>query len=189
MKPLEQRADVAYMQALNCVSYRMPRQGPFRPAGYLLALALRYGLVGAAATQHLLLSADADEENGVFSIAQGWPEAVEEHIRQFIAEQLPFQASASVPPLIGQLAYQPVGVALRLYRHFCPLDRCLEAAAEQFAIDHKRVLLQGVPFFQRPRVMRAFRQVTADSVRYALNFFDRRQYEIEEVSAIALIGE
>ncbi len=189
MNPLEQKADATYLQALYCAEYRMPRAIGLRPSANLLALALRYGLVGAAATQHLLLSVGSEEERGVFSFAQGWPEMVEEHARQFMVNRLPFNASPSVPPLIGQLAYQPVGVTLRLYRHFCPLDRCLEAAAEQFAIDHKKALIAGVPLFQRRKVLKAFREVSRESIRFARNFFERRQFDLEEVPEIALLGE
>src|SRR5437868_3125289 len=109
MRPIELKADKEFMQALLCTEYRVPAVGMLRAPAYLLGIALRYGLIGAAATHHLLIhSDDDDEERGVINLAQGWPEIVEEHVRQTLRHKLPFHADPSVPAIIGQLAYLPV---------------------------------------------------------------------------------
>ncbi len=190
MKPIEQKADVGYMQALRCAEYRVPAMGSLRAPAYLLGLALRYGLIGAAATHDLLLStADDDEERGAIALAQAWPEIVEEHVLQCVRHKLPFHADQGVPAIVGQLAYQPVGVTLRLFRYGCPLEQMLNAAAEQFAIDYRKVLLANVPLLRRAKIKREFCTMSEKSIAFALHFFDRRQAELEELPEIALIGE
>ena len=65
MRPIEYRVDTAYMQALKCVEFRLPRDPRLPRDEYLLSLGLRYGLAGAAATHQLLLSAGEDDEEPV----------------------------------------------------------------------------------------------------------------------------
>lgn len=190
MKPIEERADAAYMQALMCVEHRCRNVGSLRGSAYLLALALRYGLVGAAATHHVLMNTgDTTEERWAYELALKFPEMVEEHMRHFVRYRLPFHIDYRVPRITGELAYQPVSTINRLYAYNYPLDRSLRAAAEQFTQDQKKALLKGVPFFQRRKVMQEFTAIAHQSVTFALNFFERRSYNLEELPEIALLGE
>ena len=190
MRFIEKRADREFMQALLCAEYRVPAKGDLRAPAYLLGVALRYGLFGAAVTHHLLItSADDIDERNVIRLAQGWPETVEEHVRQTLRHKLPFHADPSVPAIVGQLAYLPVGVTLRLFRFGCPLEQILTAASEQFAVDYCRVVSGGVPWLRRAKNAQEFSTMSQKSVAFALNFFDRRQADLEELPEIALIGE
>lgn len=190
MKPIEERADIAYLQALYCVEYRARNMGNLSGSSYLLALALRYGLIGAAATHHILLSAGTvEEERWAYELALRWPDMVEEHMRHFVRYRLPFHVDYRVPRITGELSFQPVTTTLRLYHSFYPLDRSLHAAAAQYLQDQRKTLLKGVKFFHRRRVLLEFNAVSRQSVEFALNFFERREQSVEEVPEIALIGE
>lgn len=190
MQPINERADAAYMQGLLCVEHRSRTMGMLQGPAYLVALALRYGLIGAAATHHVLLSTgNKEEERWAFELALRWPEMVEEHLRQFVRYRLPFHVDHRVPRISGDLAFQPVSTALRLYHNCYPLDRSLRAAAAQFAQDHQKMILKGVPWHKKRRVMAEFNEVAEQSVRYALNFFERREVDLEEVPEIVLLGE
>lgn len=190
MKPIQKLAGKAFLEALHCVEYRVPEMGSLRGSSYLLGLALRYGLVGAAAAHYVLLSTgNEEEEQEVLGLAQSWPEMVEEHMRHFVRHRLPFNADPTVPSIVGQLAYQPVGVSLRLFHFCCPLDQTLLAAADQYAVDYRRVLVGNCSLFQRRKIRREFYTMSAKSVGFALHFFERRQAELEELPEIALLGE
>ena len=190
MKPIEERADAAYTQALYCVEPRSRSMGTLGGPAYLLALSLRYGLIGAAATQHILMSTSTrEEEKWAYELAARWPEMVEEHMRHFVRYRLPFHVDYRVPAVMGELSYQPVSTTLSLFNSCYPLERSLSAAAAQFAEDQKKAILKGVPFFKRRGVLSEFNQVSARSVLFALNFFSRREQDLDEVPEIALLGE
>ena len=89
MDPIDVRVDTTFTQALRCVQYRLPFSEGYRVPGYLFALGIRYGMVGMAASHHLLVTADDHEEARVLSLAESWPELVEDHVRWDVAHRLP----------------------------------------------------------------------------------------------------
>lgn len=178
------------MMALRCVEYRIPRPGTFRTPAYLLSLALRYGLVGAAATHHLLLDArDEDEVQDVLDAASSYPDMIEEHLVQFVEEKLPVRIQPEAPYMIGRIAYRPVSVTIAGFDKFVPLDVCLGRIGETFGRENRRALFVGTPLWQRRRTLAEFQVLAEKSVLYALNFFERRQAELDEVPQIAMIGD
>lgn len=190
MSPIERRADHDYLQALRCVEYRLPKISVLRAPAYLLSVALRYGLTGAAATYHLLLSAsDVEDEVRVVTLSQAWPDMVTEHVRQSMRHRLPFQTDLFVAESVGQLSYQPISNALRLIRLGSSLDQALAVAADVFAREYRKIVVSGAPLLKRGKLRHEFCTISENSVAFALNFFDRRQAELEEVPEIALIGE
>ena len=94
-----------------------------------------------------------------------------------------------VPELLGQIAYLPIGLELRLFPDFCPLEQSLLAAGVQFGIDFRKDIDRGCPLLLRRKNHREFYTLSEKSVSFALNFFERRQAELEELPEIALIGE
>jgi hypothetical protein len=189
MKPIEERADIAYMQALRCVEFRIPKADGTRQPGYLVALALRYGLVGMAATHHLLLSADLDEEPDVLALMRCWPRMVEDHVRWDVLHKLPFDDLRAAPSQVGRLAYKPMATYLPLYRRLYPLEQCLNACIEEFRQAHSPSVAEGWLWFLRPLAFRHFHRLCQESHQYALHFFERREANLEELPEIALLGE
>jgi hypothetical protein len=189
MKPIEERADIAFMQGLRCVEYRIPKAERLREPGYLLALALRYGLIGVAATHHLLLSADPDEESDVLALMRCWPRMVEDHVRWDVLHRLPYEELRAAPALIGRLAYKPLGTYLPLYRKLFPLEQALRVACDEYCQGHRSSIGEGWLWFLRPLGAKKFRQLCEESRDFALHFFERREAGLDELPEIALIGE
>jgi hypothetical protein len=189
MRPIEYRTDTDFQQALRCVAYRLPKRDTLKESGRLLALGLRYGLLGAAAIHHLLLSASEDEERQVLDSAASWPQMVAEHVRSDTAPRLGFPPEPDIALRVGRWSQYILQVAVPLYKRLCPLEVCLSVAADDFITDHSRDIRQGWNLFLRGRAERLFREDTDNAVGYALNFFERRQHDLEEVPEIALLGE
>lgn len=178
------------MQALVCVENRLPRVGRLPEAGYVLALALRYGLIGAAATYDLLQNAESwEDEREVLGHARRWPETVEEHVWQRVRHKLKFPTDFSFPWMIGRLSFLPVRVTLGLHSKCWPLEKILPAASERFEADYRHLVSSGAPFFARRKIRQEFCTLGEKSVDFALHFFERRQAELEELPEIALLGE
>jgi len=189
MRPIEFRADMDYRQALRCLEFRIPKVGELKSEGYALALGLRYGLIGAAATHHLLLSSNTEEERYVFESALGWPQVVADHVRHEIAHRLPYDAEGDYPELIGRLAQRPIETTVPLYRRMSPLDACLRTACEEYTQENLPEIRAGWPWLKWRRAMEEFRGHSEESIRYATCFFERRLHDLEEVREIALLGE
>lgn len=176
--------------ALRCVEYRVPKLHLLRTPAYLLSLALRYGLVGAAATHHLLLEARNEEEvQDVLDAVSRYPDMVEEHLVQFVEERLPVLIQPEAPYMIGRIAYRPLSLAVAGFEQFVPIEETLGKIARNFGQENRRAMFVRTPLFHRRRTLAEFQVVAEKSLTYALNFFERRQAELDEVPQIALIGE
>ncbi len=189
MKPIEYRSDIEFLQALRCVEYRLPRQGDLRKQGYILALGLRYGLVGIAATYHLLETASDDEERLVLASARGWPQIVEDHVRFELKSRIPFPVDLSFPLTVSRMAERPVRIAIPLLQRLCPLESCMHQATEQFISENLFGVRLHWPWFRKGAAVKLFRRHAQESAGFAVRFFQRRQCDLEEVPEIALLGE
>ena len=189
MRPIDYRVDTAYMQALHCVEFRLPRDIKLPHDAYGLALGLRYGLIGAAATHQLLLSAGPDEEGAVRTAAAGWKDHVSEHLRSHLVPRLPARALPVDPEQVGDYAGSVMEIYLSIFHRACGLGVCLEEAGRAFASRHKPAIRRGWPWFRFRKAHEVFRHTTSESVRFAGLFFERRQADLEEVQEIALLGE
>jgi hypothetical protein len=189
MKPIYERADIAFMQALRCVEFRIPKIGRLKRPGYLVALGLRYGMAGVAASHHLLITADDDEEIELLDLIASYPRMVEDHVRWDVEHRLPIEESKMLPIYLARLSAHPLETYFPLYRRLCPLDYCLKSVAEAYVAEHESAIRDGWGFFQRGRAMREFSALAEQSAYYAKHFFERRQADLEEVPEIALIGE
>lgn len=189
MKPIEYRSDIAYLQALRCVEYRMPPLGALRKQGYVLTLGLRYGLMGIAATYHLLETANGDEERFVLASTRSWPRIVEEHVRFELMNRIPFSVDIAFPVTVSRSAERPLRIALPLLQRLCPLESCLHESAEQYISENSFGIKLHWPWLKRRAAVREFRRYAQESLTFALHFFERRQYELDEVPEIALLGE
>jgi hypothetical protein len=189
MKPIEERADLATMQALRCVQYRLPHPLGMKREGFILSLALRYGLVGAAAFHHLLITTEEKDEQEVLVMMECWADIVEDHAQWEIAPRWPFPYDQGIPEAIGSQAGNILRSFLPLYQRLYPLERSLHLLAADFTVTN-RGLIEG-PWYKRGRrsAQHAFRAAAADSIHFAKGFFDRRQADLDEVPEIALIGE
>ncbi|MBI3721281.1 MAG: hypothetical protein HY248_01905, partial [Fimbriimonas ginsengisoli] len=177
-------------QALRCVEYRLPKTYILRAPAYLLAMSLRYGLMGAAASRFLEQFAETpSERRRIADLAHGWAEMVEEHVRQVTRHRLPFAANPSVGTTVGLLADQPVSAALRLGPSCPDLDRLLTVSSDEFARLYRKPILAGVSLLRRWKTTQEFRRLAQMSIHFAINFHERRQAGLDEVPEIALIGE
>ena len=189
MKPIEYRSDIAFMQALRCVEYRVPQMGNLRKQGYVLSLGLRYGLVGIAATFHLLETASSEDEKVIMLFTQSWPRIVEDHVRFEIQHHVPFPVDLAFPVAVSRCAERPLRIVAPLLQRLCPLDTCLQEATDQFVAENMYGIRLNWPLFGRRKALEEFRKHSQLSTSYALHFFERRQYDLEEVPEIALLGE
>jgi len=189
MKPIEYRSDIEYLQALRCVEYRLPAISELKKQGYVLTLGLRYGLVAIAATFHLLETASGDDERFVLGSTRAWPRIVEDHVRFELLNRVPFAVDVAFPVAVSRCAERPLRIALPLLHRLCPLETCLEEAMEQFIAENHYGIRMNWPWYRRRAAVREFRRHAQDSLAYALHFFERRQYDLEEVPEIALLGE
>lgn len=189
MRPIEERVDFVFLQALRCVEYRIPRPEGMRRPGLLLALGMRYGLMGAAAAHYLILSATESESVELGELFRGWPSMVEDHVRYDVRHRLPFPSSDAMPMLLGRLAKRPLQIHLSQHPELVPVHRCLEIVAEEFSREHEAAICADWPFYLRARAKRTFDAVGRESLNFACRFYERREYGIEEVPEIALIGD
>jgi hypothetical protein len=171
------------------LQYRLPKPRGFKPAGYVLALALRYGLVGVASSHHLLITAEEGDEASILEIIGQYGERVEDHVRWELGEELPFAAQSALPHVIGRLATLPIEAYLPLFRKLVPLDVCLNLIIDKIASDHLEMVVEGWSWWRRKKAMAKFREVAQESANYAYHFFERRQADIDEVPQIVLLGE
>ncbi len=189
MRPIDYRVDATFMQALRCVEFRIPHGGRFKQRGYVHALALRYGLIGVAATHHLFLSCQANEQCEVVEMIDGWSGLVDEHVRLDLADRVAFPQSCSSAREIGRLAREPLFDYLPLYHRLYPLEIALMKTAEDFLERHRQEEWAGWSIFKRRQAVTAFRACAIESVTFARNFFERRQLGLQELPEIALLGE
>jgi hypothetical protein len=189
MDPIDVRADTTFTQALRCVEYRLPSSTGYQPPGYVLALGVRYGLVGMAASHHLLITADDYEESGVMRMMDAWPNLVEDHVRWDMIQRLPFAGNSNVPHVIGRISALPLSAYVPLYRRICPLANALDLVCDAIIEENKAMIYEGWSWFRRKSAVKLFTATLRESSAFALNFFERRQADLDEVPEIALIGE
>ena len=189
MKPIEYRSDIEYLQAVRCVEYRLPAISELRKQGYVLTLGLRYGLVAIAATFHLLETASSEDERLVLNSTKSWPRIVEDHVRFELLNRIPFPVDLAFPIAVSRCAERPLRIALPLLHRLCPLETCLEEATERYISENIYGIRMNWPWYRRRAAVREFRRHAQESLTFALHFFERRQYDLDEVPEIALLGE
>ena len=189
MRPIEERVDLAFWQALKCVEYRLPRNVRLRRPGAILALGLRYGLMGAAAAHYLILTSNESESEELAELFFAWPGMVEDHVRWEVQQRLPFHSSEAMPTLLGRLAKKPLQIHLSQHPELVPLSRCLEIVVEEYSREHDSTIVAGWPLFARRKARKLFDALSAQSKEFAIRFYERRECGIDEVPEIALIGD
>ncbi len=189
MTPIEYRVDHALMQALRCVEFRLPTNPLLQNPGYVNALALRYGLVGAAATHQLLVSADDSEVGPIQHASREWHRLVAGHVTVHLGHRIPSGRRPVDADQIGDLSGQALRAYLAVYHRDSALDECLDEAAKVYSARHHTEITKGWPWYRARRARNVFSTTTAESIRFASLFFDRRSANLEEVGEIALLGE
>jgi hypothetical protein len=189
MKPIEYRSDIEYIRAVRCVEYRLPKQGQLRKQGFVLALGLRYGLMAIAATFYLLESASTEDERLVLNSAKAWPRIVEDHVRFELLNRIPFQVDLMFPTAVSRCAERPLRIALPMLKQLTPLESCLEESMERFISENIYGIKMNWPWYRKRAAVREFRRYAHESLAFAVHFFERRQYDLDEVPEIALLGE
>lgn len=188
MDPIEIRADANFHQALLCVEYRRIHSAGLKPAGYTVATALRYGLVGSAAANNLLLTSHEEILSGLKGGIEHWRRLVEEHVATTMSRDAPFD-NPNAPALIGSIASAQMKSFLILYRRGVGFAECLAILGQLALSEHKGMIGEGFPWYRRRQATRRFRITVMESTRFAINFLERRQVDLDEVPEIALLGE
>jgi hypothetical protein len=189
MRSIEQRTDQTFHEALKAVGFRLPAQNELKPDPLQLALGLRYGLLGAAAAHHLLLSCPDRDELKLLGSLRNYGYMVEEHVRSSVGGRLPISGEPGFPQRIGTLAREPLISYLPLYRRLCPLELCLSVVSDEFGQLHRNEISAGSGWFGKRGAKREFQRLADQSFAFALHFFERRQLGLPEVKEIALLGE
>jgi hypothetical protein len=189
MDPIDVRADTTFTQALRCVQYRLPGFDGYKAPGYALALGARYGMVGIAASHHLLVTAEDHEEARVLATIESWPSLVEDHVRWDIAHRLSFGALWDASHLVAGISSLPLQAYLPLYKRMCPLANALDHIERRLVVENRAMIFEGWPWLRRKSALRRFQTGLRESNQFAMHFFERRQADLDELPEIALIGE
>lgn len=189
MRPIDERVDLVFLQALRCVEFRIPRDTGLKRPGEVLSLGLRYGLMGAAAAHYLILTSTEAEAEELGDLFTAWPAMVEDHVRWEVRHRLEFKASDAMPMLLGRLAKRPLQIHLSQHPELVPVRRCLEIAVEEYTREHDSTIVTGWPLYARRKARRQFDEVSRISLEYANRFYERRECSIDEIPEIALIGD
>ena len=188
MKPINERLDLNFTQALRCAEYRLPTGFGLGYEAFAHSLGLRYGLLGAAAAHHLLSSCNPDEEAQIQEHLDTWPIEVFEHMRCFVLRKIEF-SNGALPNLVSGYADQPLRTYLSMYRRLCPLDWALTIAKDAYLQEHNHADWKFWNFWKRRKEQKALAEAAEESFRYAMAFYERRLADLEELPEIALIGE
>lgn len=189
MRPIDQRIDQTFAQALKCVEFRLPHVRHAGPQFSELCLGLRYGLVGVAAAHHLLLTCNDRDSQELMPHLRSFGNVVADRVQAALGNRWPFNPDRDFRFRIGELAREPLISFLPLFRRLCPLELCLSVVSSEFALVHGPVITAGRVLFGRRAALREFERISDESYGFALCFFERRQAGLEEVPEIALIGE
>ncbi|HWD37711.1 MAG TPA: hypothetical protein VG944_02600 [Fimbriimonas sp.] len=189
MRPIEQKTETTLSQALKCAQFRMPLDARLRKRPLEMGIGLRYGLIGIAASHHVLLSCPDDQERALVRQLHGFSGQIEDHFRQVVIGKMPYGPDVEFPHRMGRIFERLLDCYLPLYHRLCPLDLCLSVICDDFTYSHRKEIAQGVPLLSRSAAKRTFHSLADQSFAYALTFFERRQAGIEEVAEIALLGE
>ena len=189
MRPIDDKVDVAFSQALRCVEFRLPVPGHMRRNGYLHALAVRYGMMGATAIHTLIGTLDRQERLVFFERLPVWADLVEEHVRWETIGRLPIEMNSSTPSWLARQSSDAVQIYLPLQRQNFPLDLCLDVLSEEYLKGCIHQINAEWPWLKRRAAVQMYRESAQESHRLAMNFYERRQCGLEELPEIALLGE
>ncbi|HVL38374.1 MAG TPA: hypothetical protein VM328_03185 [Fimbriimonadaceae bacterium] len=189
MNPLQEHVRLNYDQALRCVQYRVPKQASFFERPYEVVLGLRYGLIGVAAAHQVLLTAERPEEASLAGYLSEWPDRVEEHVRGRVLPILNQPVRDAFPIMVGEYANKPMQSYFALQSKLFPFEYYLEIVLSLFEKAHGIEIVEGVPLLRRRSARSRFHEQARLSLHYALRFLERREADLDEVPAIALLGE
>jgi hypothetical protein len=191
MRPIDFKIDSSLTQALTCGEYRFPKAGSMSPLSYDLSVSLRFALLGIAACHFALKDCPPQEQDEHFPELRFFGTMIREHLDQ---ERV---LCVSIPPTfsndsleLAQATFAEIFdryVELRTFR--CPLDLAMNIIVEEFTERSKPYLKSKYRFWGSKKGLQAFQIESEKSHRFALNFYERRHYELEELPEIALIGE
>ena len=189
MRPIEFRADLQYVQALKCVEFRIPRYGHFRRPGYAAILGLRYGLIGIAATYHLLDTSSEDERSSIMGAMKSWQRLVEDHVHYELFDRLPFGQDEFFPHEVSRYAEFTHQLAIPSWFRLDRLDQCLPLVTDRYRAELRDIIraewandLYAIPDGE-------FQRLAKKSIHFAKHFYARRQCNLPERPEIALLDE
>ena len=172
MQDVREIAEDRFAAAFECAGHRPARRDGLEGAAERAADAFRVTLVGVAAFHLNLLSTPVQAEADILHAAANYATVVDDDV--------------DVP---GFAASRAFGVALTLFRSMCPLEVTLSVIAEEFTATVAPAAVRRHGFFGRRKLANALDRSVAESVRYALNFFERQTLGLDERPEIALLDE
>ena len=189
MRPIDFRVDLQFVQALKCVEYRVPRHAHFHRPGYAVVLGLRYGLIGIAATYHLLETSASDDTTSILEAMKSWQRLVGDHVRYELFDRLPFGQDETFHHEVSRYAEYCHQLSIPLLLRRANLNDCLNIVSHQVRNELVEIIrahwdsdLYGIPDSE-------FLQFAQQSEAFAKNFYERRVVDLPELPEIALLDE
>jgi hypothetical protein len=189
MRPIDLTVDNSLSQALTCAEFRFPRGHRMPTVATDLTVALRFVLLGIGASHFVLRQAPRSENDRLVSELR--------YFGTMIAEQLELDRisnfACKISPDCPQKAREIYGELFDRYIFLSklngPLDLVLSILVEEFVNAHLQEFGRKFFVFRNLSLERAFDQEAQKSLRYTVNFVERRKLDLEELAEIALIGE
>lgn len=140
MHPIEPRINDVVNQALLCARYRIAPLRVLRPIGFVHAMGLRYGLLGAAAITYAVESADPADRLFAYGWAVGFRARVEEHIQGHTFNHFPITVFRRHIPTVAEIAQEVLTDALPLPMTPTDAARNVAVAVDRHLQRHLRVI-------------------------------------------------
>lgn len=189
MGPLDLRTDSSLCQALTCAELRYPRPSKLPSHLFDLAVGLRYALIGIAAAHFVLLECDPGDKRSVVAQMSGFGGMIRASVEQEGCLHPHRRLSEGAEDATSAIFDRLFERYLDLISLYCPIDLVLSILIEEFGQAHaKKMRRRGWPFPSRS-LRRSFDLESQQTLKFAICFFERRKFDVEEVPEIALLGE
>jgi hypothetical protein len=189
MRPIETRLQDVIGQALYCVRYRVAPLRELRPTAFIHALALRYGLLGAAAVCYSVEPEHPAETVYAYEWSSEYGPLVSSHLRQELLHRFPLKVPSDRCVEIARLAHEALIDALPSPENGIDFAAISSAALDRHLARYSADIRREWPFWKAGYGEARFMQHAYASQRYAVAFLERRRAGLSEVSEIALLDE
>lgn len=176
-------------QALICVRYRIAPLRSMRPTGFVHAMGLRYGLLGAAAVAYSTERSHPLDSMRAYEWSSGFRDLVQKEIVANTWPHFPITVRRRHIPQVAEIAQEVLHDALPL--PLIPPDpaRSLSGAVDRHMARHLREIRREWGFWKAEAGEEEFMAHAIASEAFALAFLNRQRHGLEEVAEIALLGE
>jgi hypothetical protein len=154
-----------------------------------LTVCLRFGILGIGASHYVLKRASNSERISLLSELRRFGTMIREHLEENRISEYSHQISPGCSRQAQEIYGELFDRYVTLSNLNGPLDLVLSILVEEFVQKHSAQCGKRLILFRNRRLERAFDVQAQRSLQFALNFVERRSYDLEELPEIALIGE